>query len=589
MVNGVTYEIDLAGFIRRPLENLRQLRDEGAEPSESSLAAYNTWRRTIRDWSMGAGQDWYDEDSSINDRSRFRASKNVDIWTDRSLGLLPSSVRTASLGSNGATGGLKRAGDTYVYGYVGGVGFHMTAAGTVTDCTGESGTFSDITTWDDYVYFAGSANLRRVQVGATAMATFGSLTPDLIEAVAGRLLAADGSALYEINASGAKRNGVDVFDHPSTNWTWSALEGAPNGIYASGDDGYTSTVFLVPVVDGTGDLVAPYPVLPLPPGEIVRDIKHLSSVMLVATNRGVRMCTVNGSGFLGMGPVITDLGDVKCLAVDGNYVYAGWSSDPIDSQVALARLGPDRWTEQLVPRYACDQNYADTGIVLACAVLDGQAFFLYDDEAAATYGVYGHLTEKASTGVLYTGGISYLTPNDKRFFSMEGSTDPIPAGGSATFALSDHIVGTAGFVLTMDATGQTEETAYDATPLEVEAGEVLITLTRAIDVTVDPVVHRLSMGSTPINFRTEEIILPVIIKESVGGESMVIDAEWEALHVLFLSQERVTLIFGSKTETVTVDAVATEPTNAVEGAVDWNMAHEWPQGTWLVRLLTQEA
>jgi hypothetical protein len=96
-----------------------------------------------------------------------------------------------------------------------------------------------------------------------------------------------------------------------------------------------------------------------------------------------------------------------------------------------------------------------------------------------------------------------------------------------------------------------------------------------------------------LQFRTEEIILPIIIKSNVAGEGasvgMNLDAEWDALHDLMLTQERVAFIFGTKTLTVTVDSIATEPTNATSGMIDWNVNYEWPEGVWLVRLLTQEA
>lgn len=590
-LNGVKYQIDLGGFIRRPLNASRQLQDQGAEPSESTLASHNTWKRTIRDWSMGAGQDWFDENDPLNDRRRFRKSKGIDIWTDRQLTLLPFGFDGGTIGSNGATAGLLRAGDTYVYGYADGSAFHITMNGTVTACTGEAGTFSDLTAWDGYVYFAGSGTLQRVTVGGTAVSTFGSLTPDLIEAVAGRLLAADGVSLYEIDATGAKQGGTDIFQHPNSSWTWSALEGAPNGIYAAGDDGYTSTVYLVPVVDATGDLVAPYPVLPLPPGEIVREIKHLAGLIFLATNKGVRMCTINGSGFLGMGPAVTAFGDTQCLAVDGNYLYAGWSSEPVDGEVAVGRIAPDRWTQQMVPRYACDVAHNDTGTVRAVAVLNGQVFFMFDDGSSATKVVYASPTVLEDLGYLYSGGISYLTPENKRFFMVEGQCAPLQ--GSITVNVDDYMDGTSGLSLVMDTATQTEETAYDSTPLETEAVEAEIILARAVDTTSTPTLHRVTLGSSPIRFPTEEIILPVILKSRVGSagatESLDIQAEWEALHTLFLTQERVSFTFGSRTETVTVDAVASEPSGALPGLVDWNLAKDWPEGVWYIRLLTQEA
>jgi hypothetical protein len=591
-LNGIRYATDLAGFIRRPLDQRRDLQDQGAEPSESTLKSHNTWKRTGRTWDHGAGQDWFDEVDS--NRARFRASKGVDIWDERKLTLLPSVSASADIWSNTPSGaGLKRAGGSYVYGFAETNGFRLDAAGTYTNCTGESGDLSDITVWDGYVYFAHSTAtaLQRVAVGSTALSTFGSLTPDLIEVASGRLLAAEGSALYEINAAGAKQSGSNIFDHPATNWTWSDLEGAPNGIYVAGDDGYTSTVLLVPVTDATGDLVAPYPVLSLPPGEIVRSIVHLSGLIGLSTSRGVRLCSINGSGFLGMGPLL-ELGDVAQLTADGDYLYATWSAETIDGHVAVARISPGTFVEPFLPAYACDLAGSEAGTMLSVAVLDGQVFALYTT-GSATYILNDHATVKRSTGVLYSGGISYVTPEDKRYFGLEGVVDPLPAGSSVVAEILDYGDASSEFTLTMDTTAQTSETGYDSTPMEDEAAEIKLTLNRATDTTTGPVVRRWSTLATPIKFPTEEIILAIILKTTVAGdgadEYLDIDAEWSALHTLFLTQERVSFTFGSRTETVTVDAVAIEPSGALPGLVDWDIAKDWPEGVWYVRLLTQEA
>jgi hypothetical protein len=99
MINGRGYMLDLQNAATPPytFESLPLLdKDFGAGTAdrpmgENALNPDDYWRRSVDDWSSGAGQKFLDH--PLSSAARFRSSKGVDPWTEGQLGLLPATAQ----------------------------------------------------------------------------------------------------------------------------------------------------------------------------------------------------------------------------------------------------------------------------------------------------------------------------------------------------------------------------------------------------------------------------------------------------------------------------------------------------------------
>ena len=113
-------------------------------PDDGTVSTEGLWRREARDWSLGAGQIYFDRKAS--DDARFYRSKGVDPWTQWQLKLLQDTAnRYTSSGSISDPLKAIRVG-SYVYIQDGNTLKFCSAWGTYTSCAGISGTILDLTT-----------------------------------------------------------------------------------------------------------------------------------------------------------------------------------------------------------------------------------------------------------------------------------------------------------------------------------------------------------------------------------------------------------------------------------------------------------
>jgi len=581
------YVVDLKGLQYRPLNSIRQMQDLSREPSDATFDNQGVWKRTQSDFILGSGQNYLDQEDE-SDRRRFRRSKGVNVWDRRQLTLHNDVSLIGSVGS-GATGAMAKTGSG-VYFASGGSAVHYDGT-TLTQLTNEGGgNINSLVVIGGFLYVADGTTLRRVAIGSTALATVGALTPDVLGTGGGRLVGADAALLYEVLYDGTK---VDIYTHFDSTFTWKKIIGAPNGIYCSGNDSSRSVVYLLTVADATGQLTPPYPVLSMPDGEFIRDMLFFGGVMVLATNLGVRLATINGSGFLTAGPLIT-IGNVECLDTDGFDIWFGWTNFDATS-TGLGRMRPSRFTETLAPAYASDIMFTDQGEVRACASFGGKRYLLFND--SGTGRVYGESTAKVPSGQLWTGAITYGTPERKAVHSIEGFWDALPAGSSVTMAVLAGLGGTSqtGGVANSTATSTSQRGALAAT-YEGEEAEILITLTRGTTTSLAPVVRRWTLRAMPMAYRTFEIILPVMLTSTArhiaGGNDQTVHfdpkAEFDYLLGLVQNRASVTMTIGTRSETVVVDSISIGPDIEGVGAVDWTRTQNWVEGVWALRLLTME-
>lgn len=578
------YQCDLRGFVRRPLASIRQLQDSSREPSEASFDNQGVWKRTVSDFIMGAGQLYLDQEDEA-DRRRFRTSKGVNIWERRHLGLLPRSESLHTFAS-AAPLAAAVAGDA-LYTGMGAAGVRWVGT-TSTALSGVSGIIRGFVALAGRIYCATSAGLFRATAGQANFSGFGSAQPDLIGTGGGRLIGTTGAAVYEVLNDGST---TPIYDHfEGAGFTWRSICTAPNGIYLFGDDAGRSTGYLLTVVDASGQLAPPYPVLQMPDGEFIRDVLFFGGVLVLATNHGVRLATINGSGFLTAGPLIAT-GDTASVATDGTDVWFTWSQFDATSS-GLGRLRPSRFTDALVPAYASDQMTNVTADATGVVVYQGVPWF-----AVGAQLFRPHPTEYVTEGQLWTGVISYGTPEPKVVHSMEAFFDALPSGAEVRIDVLDGLGGAvlAGGVVATTA-GTTSARGSTALPITREEVELRITLKRATSAQLGPVVHRWTLRSLVTPFRGEEIILPLLLHQSVdhfsGGrfvrQSLDPRAEFDYLHGLMIDRAVVPVRIGGRTEDMLIDAVGMASDIETVRARDWVPRQDWFDGTWAVRLLTME-
>lgn len=586
------YQMRNDGYTRRPLASLRQQIDQGMEPSEATFDNQGIWKRTQSDWQLGAGQEFFDQEDEA-DRRRFRTSKGLDVFNQRRrITLLPDvqSITTVGDGDNGvmvaAPGALWVASNT-------GVKYGSSPKSSMSTATGPTGRVSSMAVWGDYIYAADGNALRRAAATGGNFSTFGATTPDIVTVAQGRLICAEGNALYEVDNAGAKVGGSDFFTYPATGFVWRGFAPAPNGIYVWGDgNGYTE-VYMISVVDATGDMAPPYPVMQTFVGETINAMTFYGGSMWIATTKGVRLAQINGSGYLTFGPLLEAPGNCKTIFGFDRFIYFGWTNFD-GTSTGIGILNPEYFTKPMLPAYASHLMVTAQGTVYAGASYGGELYFAYDTGSALSIQAE-HTTNKVSSGVLYSGGITYGTPERKAWLGVDAAWDTLPSGSSVTIEVLDGIGGTPVTVINASTSGKGEAAELPST-LENEMVELKVTLTRGATATNVPAFLRWTVRAQPLPFRAEEINLVLNLHKKIrleAGPEIVQDplAEFYYLQGLQNNRSRVPfeMGFSGETKTVMVDMIGILPDDGKSGLQNWDeQPVGWPHGWWTVRLITVE-
>jgi hypothetical protein len=614
-----SYSIDVEQYRRTTIPTLREQRDTSDEPGEQSIDS-QFWLRSQTDWSFGAGQTFYDHANS--NRGRFSASSGVDVWTEGQISLLPiceskndtfawADVKMKMLGSY-----MYVAQGTNLYFSN---SFNSADAdvnwSTVTALASPQ-TITDIASDGSKVFIAYGSNraAASVNLGATTQpASFGSLNPDFIRLVGGRLFFLDGANISEVNSSGVKVSSSLDSTIPQAGGSWVTVSSGPVGFYAAGNAADTGFISFISVAAADGLLDEPQQVAELPRGEKINDMVSYAGILALATTKGLRIAAIDGgSGSVTYGPVIDDVGQVFSLAADERFVWFGGGSGKV------YRADLSRFTETLVPAWAADvvsvkdgtSGGADAspGNVMFIARALGETFF-----TDSTNGVQGEKStgELVASGTLTVGDVSWNSQFDKVLRNIEIRYAPSAlsatsnqysesgveysgsgtqyagaassAGGSITATVTnDENVS----VTTGNLTNKVATNITTLVPELSEAFKVKLNLTRDSVVTAGPIIESWRIQAFPAPTRVDEIILPIILKTRVAtsrgrGSAIGYDtkAEYNALKTAMANREIITYQEGSQTDTCVIDQIAM---SAEKLSDDGN----WWEGTCTVRLLT---
>lgn len=589
-IDGVPYLVFAGEYERATLDTIRQQADTSRTPGEATLNPNDLWRRAADDWILGAGQEWFDRRDSLVERT-WR-SLGANPWERGQLTLHKATVDIgASMTSAGSNVGKAVVANGRMYvarsttlSYWDGSSWTDTGA-----VTGSGVTIRDIATDGFNVYIAarnGAASAGGLWVVTGSSDTpvkINNVIPDMVAFVKGRIIVGAQEDLYNVTDLGSTDIPDTLTALVNTEWQWTAVGEGPGYIYAAGHSNDTSIVYRLGIREDGTALQAAAVARQLPDGEVVRAIQGYRGLVVLGTDKGVRLAAVSGPG-LQEGALIETNGPVYGLEPQGDYVWFTWSDLDGLGGPGLGRLDLSRFTRTLTPAYAADlQSGEASGTALSVVTYDGKRIFVVED--------VGVFAEQASTfetsGYVESGKIIYGLADKKTFFAAEARHKALAAGESVRLQLYVDDSATAVIDSTQDDDGATD--LGPSTPATVADGKgeyANLKVTMAGDGSSTPTLTRWLLRAFPIPRRSEAFMVPLDLKRTVEqlrtGEARARspEDEFEALKTIEKAGLPVQFQEHGNTYLAFVDRVHLGPGLTL----DEDPEHPWWQGRCAVTL-----
>jgi hypothetical protein len=525
------YERATAQFRKNQFDSLR-------DPGEQSLSTW--WLRSQSSFHTGTGINFYDPfanpySPTLGSNSyRYNKSLGVEVFdVEGQVTLLRKPTLTQSTTAATELFAVQVSGADRIL-------MHDGATLKLTD-----GTTSAMTTLSSGVattiyaacadgtnaYYIDAAHIVSVPLtgGATSAVRNVSVTGSAKMAyVKERLIVGIDNKIYEMPATGGGGAlPTPLYTHPNPNWVWTGIDEGSTAIYASGYVGTQSSVVKF-TLDATGAL----PVLTsaitaavVPDGEIIHNIHiHLMSYIIIATNKGARVGTIDGAGNINYGGLMIDTEyPIRGMASHDSYVYLAGTFDKIDSAeqypgLYIINLGTEISAGTLQFAYATFV-YADTissgSAISVChlGTTNNVAFTVgnlsQSTGATANQGLFVQSSSLLYTsGYLQTGYIRYNTLEKKNFKRVVGRGDYTYGSMSiATYALDGNVYD----VISYDSSiGNPESTITQPVGGQDALGLRFTLYKDATDGTNGPVFKGYQLKAVPASPRTRMIKIPLL-------------------------------------------------------------------------------
>lgn len=510
--------------------------DQSATAGEQSLS--NWWLRSATSWHHGAGERYYDAESS--DLYRYYESNNIDPWTIGELKLLPA---TTQLSTSGATHPATVSGGTFFI-QSGLVKFYN---GTTTTSTSLATSVTAQTLTSDGVYALVGASDGIYQV-STALAvtklwskpvSTTTITVQAIGYVKDRIIAGvmhnnTDVHLYELSRNPSSppatmSNSEDRFSYPNTSLVFNSVSELPGSITVGYTQGTVSKVqsYTVSLTSPLAAINDPIIIAELPRGETLNQIRiYLNEFVVLATSKGIRVGTIStdGSSFT-YGPLNVE-GNVSDIAFDQSYVY-GTRDYPISGSTGLWRIN----LGQVVGNgyaYASD-------LVVDSSSITGVSFIGTSGRKFITTstGVWiESATVKATSGYLKSGWIRWGTSERKQPVSLLLNSDPDNTGtlGFTVEDQDDQLISIGSVPL-----GMSTEITLAGYIQPADHFEITFNLTRdSSDTTKSPVLEEWQIRALPAPQRSRTLTIPLLCyeEERDPNGNTRISVPWERISYL---------------------------------------------------------
>lgn len=514
--------------------------DQSSTTGEQSLT--NWWLRSATSWHHGAGERYYDADTS--DLYRFYESNNINCWNIGELRLLPATTNVSNTAV--ATQPTTVGGGTFFI-QSSTLKFYNESTGTISSITLTGGaTPYKLTTDGTYAIVAASDGIYDVTTAGAVrklwdLPTYAAptWTPHAIAYVKERIIVGAAEGTVEVGIYEAARAYVtptpklnathEIWDTAITGTTINSITELPSAVVVGYTQGSISRVqmYTINATSPLTPLTDPTIIAELPRGENLNQIRtYLNEFVVLATSKGIRVGTIgtDGQSFT-YGPLSIE-GEVKDVAFDQEYVYATRSVS-YGGTYGLWRLNLATVIDNGYA-YASDLS-TDSGSVNGVAFVgtSGRKFM------TSSSGLWvEHATQLATSGYLKSGWIRWGTAERKQPVNLTLSTNTGSAG-----------------VLGMDLVDQnTQAIAIGSLPMaqSVEIGlsgsiqpadhfEITFSFTRKTDDdTKGPILEAWQIRALPAPLRSRTITVPLLCYEEERDSNGVtqITNPWERVSYL---------------------------------------------------------
>jgi hypothetical protein len=589
-LGGHAYLAELSLYERATVDYRREASDTETEPGEHSLSTRGAWRRTGSEWTFGAGQEFWDKTAS--DRTRFRTSKGVDIFSEQHRISLLHDTREIRNSANANLEPLSVSGRLYTPD--GTALIHTNNPENVSPTWADSDihagespvTVNDITTDGTVIYAALGANgIHKTSLGSTTSTSLTTFAATIVQYANGRLIAADGDEVFEVAAAGTV---TTIKDHDNASFIWQTISSSPAGIYVAGNAGDRAEIYFVGVDEETGALKVPIWASGLPDGETINVALFYEGVMLLGTSRGLRVALIrDDNGLNYAAPIEIDNG-VTALEPQGEDCWFSWTNfDGLSTGLGRARLS--RTTAPLVPVYASDLMATETGVVSGIATVADKRYF-----SIASKGLYAEFDNLVASGTLSQGFIDFGTIELKTAVSIDLRHRPLYGTIRVDLVLDDDSEVPVGTSQTAGTTGPTAP--FDVPGTKTNEFEVKLTFIRsATDATLGPTLHRwtfralvnplrLDAWSVPLHFREK---LTMRAPGDADGEERAFDCLEEFIYLKQLEATGAPVRYqeGTSSYNVQIENVIAPQDKDRE----WTRDRSFPQGLVVVRMVSVNA
>ena len=569
-LDGQSYAVDLRNYARTSVATLRDAVVSTGQVDDSLFNTDGAWWRYRRNWHGGAGQSIMDLGDN-RDARRFDTSIGVDVWTEGQLRLLPSTsaVNTTVDGAEI----LIATTSSYIYILdVDGV-YRSSDMSTWTQITGLAGTPLALCTDGIDAYIGTSTKLFKVEPASVAAVNVHNNKTDGIWFVGNYLLASRDHHLYSVSSSGAE---TKITEHFQDTFKWTTAFAVGSKIYAGGYSGTKSELYGFSI-SSAGALVVGAEAAPFGQNELLINAVSHVGVVLICTNKGIRLSNVGQDGSITYGPLIDDPGYVRSAFAEGKYIWFTWSN-MATGKTGCGRVDISLTPAELQPAYATDVYAEKTGDVTAVARFNDRTVF-----GVATHGVYASSTTAyVTSGTLSSGKIYYGAVEQKSVTDALSDFAQLAANQKVTLSVTDDLgeeINTA----TASALGQTNVDVQ----LDGEQGNYfVVNITLEGPGTSTPTFHYWRLRAFPVVPPVEQFLVPLMLFSKTvindgQGQLMSMSTSEQLQHLVEVWQNKrpVTYVEGTQTRRVRIEAYEYKPH-------DWADTHNGFEGILTVRLVT---
>ena len=551
---------DNTPYKRQTAEFRAQRVDQMRDPGEHTLAGSGYWTRSQSSWHYGEGIQ-YTEPMEGNDnevRFRFNNSYGINVWTPGQLTLLKKTTLVQAFtgkckvdtGASSTGVAFAVATDMTVRTTQTTAMYKITTAGVSTALVNYASINNETvlaTTSDGtYMYVATTAGIYDVQLSdGTTHKHYGydGLTASnvVLKYVKSRVIGAfgftDGTySAYEltfkdhggspvvqikpgmVTSQGDLINGSTLM--PAL-WQWAGITEGTNAIYLGGYAGDHSSIFKL-AVDNTGALGTIVTAATMPRGEIVLSLySYLGTYIMVGTNKGARIATLDQNGDLIYGPLVFhNENGVYDFEGRDSYIWAG-NTNGVNSASGTMRINlgqPITLSGYAQPIstgvYArATDVYAEgiTGTVRSIRIFDSPSRVLLAIEGSGIW--MEHATNLVDAGKLRSGKIRYDTMENKAWKRVRVRTLNDTANGDIQLYKLGYD-GTETVIKTFieDTTTAADVDLIDSYPNVIpEAAFTVQLLQRTTDATTGPTVVGVAVKALPSPTRARVIQIPLFM------------------------------------------------------------------------------